>query len=145
MTNKTSPIPRGIVGYYGMLQLAHLAALIRASAIYLQSGSLPFPASPPSGGWSPQVVPFLLGLGAVDVLAILLGIYFAARTLVGGRDVRQLGLLSLTIAFPSALVFAVGTITAGAWAAYPLEYGLMVVLFTPLLPLYVTLLNPGQQ
>lgn len=124
-----------------MLQSTHLAALARASVIFLQTGSLPFPASPPAGGWSPQVMPFLFGLGAVDVLAILLGITFAALTLVGSRDVGRLGLLSLTIAISSAVVFAIGTISAAAWSAHPYEYGLMVALFAPLLPLYLSLLN----
>jgi len=145
MRQKDVQFPQTLIGYYGVLQVSHLAALARASVIYVRSGSLPFPASPPTTGWSQQVMPFLLGLGAVDVVAILLGITFAIRTLVWSRFERRLGLLSLTVAFSSAAVFAVGTIPAGAWAAHPIEYGLMVVLFIPLLPLYFTLLIDGRE
>lgn len=143
MQMKSFNFLRTIIGYYGVLQLTHLGALARASMIYLQTDTLPFPASPPAGGWSLQVLPFLFGLGAVDVVAILLGITFAARMLIWDRDARSLGLLSLTVAFSSAVVFAVGTILTGAWAAHPFEYGLMVVLFAPLLPLYQNLLTTG--
>lgn len=144
MQMKSSTLLRANTAYYGVLQLTHLGVLVRAGMIYLQTGTLPFPASPPTGGWSSQVLPFLFGLGGVDVAAILLGISFAARMLIWDREARNLGLLSLTVAFSSAVVFAVGTILTGAWAAQPIEYGLMVVLFAPLLPLFASLLDAGR-
>jgi len=62
--------------YYGLLQSAHLITLLLAGLILLQTGEIPFPAPAPPGGWSSQAIPFLVGMGFVDVIAICLAFYF---------------------------------------------------------------------
>ncbi len=101
----------------------------------------PFPILPPPGGWADGVIPFMLGLGATDVIGILLGITFACQVLFKHRLNRQLGVISLTIFITGAIVFAVGTLPSGAWAAHPVAYGAMAILFLPALGLYTWLLR----
>jgi hypothetical protein len=130
-----------LVGYYGLLQLSHLGFLGRALVMYIMSGVLPFPASPPNQGWSQQVVPFFFGMGAVDALAAGLGISFAVLFIFKRKIKIRLGLISLVIALTSALVFMAGTLASGAWEAHPGEYLSMVVAFFPLPYLLICLLR----
>lgn len=123
------------LGYYGILQSAHLLSLVRAGYLYLTWGSMPFPAPPPDPGWQAQVVPFLLAMGAVDGAAALIGLLTAFQYFVRGNLLLKPLLVSLLIAVTSAGIFAVGTIFSGAWAAHPLQYLLLGVLFSPLFPL----------
>lgn len=136
---------RYLTAYYGVLQLSHLVILGRTLVIYLQTDILPFPASPPAQGWSPQVIPFFFGMGAVDAVAAVMGISFAGLFLFMDRIRVTLGLVSLIIAMTSALIFAVGTIANGAWSAHTGEYLSMVVVFLPLIPLLFSLLRSISQ
>lgn len=83
---------------------------------------------------------FLYGLAGVDLVAIIMGIFFAGRWLVRGQFNPLLGILSLTIAIPSAIIFAAGTATSGAWQVHPFAYWVMVVLFIPAGILHLLLL-----
>jgi len=128
-----------LILYYGILQSVHLLALLRAGYLFSRLNRMPFPAPPPPGGWAPQTVPFLIGMGLVDAVAIILALIFAYMWLSRRQLLARLGLISLTIAGASAAIFAIGTFAGGAWAAHPLAYGVMVILFAPLLPLFVLL------
>ncbi len=83
---------------------------------------------------------FFYGLGATDVIGILLGILFAFRAVIKNNFNPSYGLLSLTIFITGAAVFGAGTIPSGAWAAHPVAYGVMVVLFLPTGLLFTKLL-----
>ena len=136
-------IPKGakiLIGYYGLLQTLHLLVLIRAGTILLFEDGYPFPILPPPGGWDPQTMPFLIGLGVTDSIGILLGILFAVQLFAKRRFNRRIGVISLTIFITGAIVFAIGTIANAAWAAHPLAYGGMAVLFLPTPILYFWLL-----
>jgi hypothetical protein len=139
LSNK--PIARTLIAYYGILQGLHLGVLVRAGVILLLQGRFPFPILPPPGGWDPQIIPFMLGLGMTDLAGILLGLFFVYRALIKGAFYRRLGVISLTIFITGAVVFAAGTFPSGAWAAHPIAYGLMAVLFLPAVILYIWLLR----
>ncbi len=128
------------LGYYGLLQISHLVFLVRAGIIYGTGGEIPFPAPPPPGGWTSEVIPFLLAMGALDGIAAFLGIYTAYFSVFRDKLLSKPLLVSLVMALTSAGVFAVGTIASGAWAAHPLAYGLLIVFFSPLFPLAYRLL-----
>ncbi len=132
---------RLLIAYYGLLQSAHGIALLRAGVILLRGGEMPFPAPPPVGGWSPQTLPFLLGMGVMDGLNILLALAFSAAYLWGGHLRERLGIVTLTVACASALSFAIATGLTGAWLAHPLAYGLMGVLFVPVAWLFAVLVR----
>lgn len=134
-------LKRYLSAYYGILQITHLMVLGRASVIYVQTNVLPFPASPPPQGWSPQVIPFLFGLGVVDAIAAGLGVFWAASILLTHKmDEALWGQISLSVAISSALVFAVGTITTGAWLNHPREYFGMAVAFMPVAFLFYAII-----
>jgi hypothetical protein len=118
--------------YYGLLQTVHLSLLAWGGYIIFRTGRMIFLALPPLEGWSPQVVPFLMGLGIADAFAAGLGIYFAFQAVMNESWRLDLAMVSITIAVTSALVFLVGTLATGAWSHNLVEYLSMVVLFSPI-------------
>jgi hypothetical protein len=120
-----------LVFYYGTLQSLHLVILIRAGLLILSTSISPFPILPPPNGWQDQVWPFMFALAGMDVLGILLAIIFAYYVFFKGKVLTLIGILSLTIFISGAIVFAAGTICAGAWQSHPLTYGVMAILFLP--------------
>ena len=141
MENKNLTLMHYLIGYYGLLQTAHLVTLAIAGILILQGDPAPFPILPPPGGWTEQTMAFLYGLAGTDVIGILLGIVFAYRAAVKKQFNPRLGILSLTIFITGALVFGAGTFPSGAWSAHPLAYWIMVALFLPSVVLYFLLLS----
>lgn len=127
---------RYLAGYYGVLQSLHLISLARAGWLLLQTGELPFPAPPPPGGWPQTSLPFLLGMGIADLFAIFLGLLFAYQLLFRRIVQAKLGLISLTAAISSGIVYLVGSLPSGAWEAHLWAYLAVLLLFSPVLPLY---------
>jgi len=109
--------------------------------ILLQTGEMPFPAPSPPGGWSHQAIPFLVGMGVVDTVSIILALGFVYQAIFRKNSQPLIGIISMTIAMTSAVLFAVGTFPNGAWSSHPLAYGLMLILFAPVIPLYFLLLQ----
>jgi len=132
---------RYLIGFYGFLQTMHLFFLGRAGYILLKTGNVPFPASPPPGGWDPVVIPFLMGMAAADVFAAGIGIYFAYSFYINDKFKPLAGLISLTIALSSAIVYLIGTLPAGAWGYNPISYLIVILAFSPIVPLYVLLVR----
>ena len=132
---------RFLTGYYGLLQTFHLLLLTRAGWFLIQNRELPFPAPPPPGGWSLTALPFLMGMGVVDGFAIILGLLFAYHYFQKQIVKTILGLISLTAGLSSGVVYLVGTLPSGAWRAHPLAYLAVVILFSPLVPLFASLVK----
>jgi len=132
---------RYLAGYYGFLQTMHIFFLGRAGLILMKTGRVPFPASPPPGGWDPAVLPFLMGMAAADVVAACLGIIFSYSFLIKKSFKPLVGIISLTIALSSAVVYLVGTLPAGAWSHNPISYLIVVLAFSPIIPLYFLLVR----
>jgi hypothetical protein len=130
---------RILIGYYGLLQFIHFITLVRAGILILIGDPSPFPILPPPSGWNVQTMPFLFGLAGMDIVGILLGIFFSYQMVVKKVLKTNLGKLSLTIFITGAIVFGFGTILNGAWAAHPIAYGIMLVLFLPALLLFFQL------
>ena len=127
--------------YYSILQICHLTLLTRATFMYLFRGHIPFPALPPVGGWAIETIPFLLGMGAVDAMAAGLALYGGWILIARGEFLVKLWVISLNIALVSAIIFCFGTIPSGAWEANPLGYGVLAIMFAPLLVYYVCLIR----
>lgn len=134
-----------LAGYYAILQASHLVFLVRAGLILQQTGRVPFPASPPSGGWHPSVIPFLMGMASADALAAILGVYFSYSFLVKGLLKPLTGIISLSIALSSAVVYLFGTLPAGAWGQNPVSYLIVLLAFSPILPFYYLLVRHTNQ
>jgi hypothetical protein len=132
---------RYLVGFYGFLQTMHLFFLGRAGYILLKTGNVPFPAAPPPGGWDTVVIPFLMGMAAADVVAAGMGIYFAYSLFSNDKFKPLTGVISLTIALSSAIVYLIGTLPAGSWVHNPISYLIVILAFSPIVPLYVLLVR----
>lgn len=143
MVKKTEP-SKGLIIYYGILQSAHLVALIRAGILMLSGNAAPFPILQPTSGWGEQSMAFMFGLAGMDVVGIFLGIIFSFNTLVKLKFRPLLGIISLTIFISGAIIFGVGTFASSAWFIHPLSYWIMAALFSPSPILYYQLLmlNP---
>ena len=141
MQKRTPRILRLLIPYYGLLQALHLGALAWAGLLILRGKPAPFPIPPPPGGWTNQVMAFLYGLAFTDIIGIVLGILFTAQFVFEDKFNTRLGTLSLTIFITGAIVFAAGTFPSGAWAAHPVAYGVLIVLFAPCVILYCHLLK----
>jgi hypothetical protein len=128
---------RWLAGYYGVLQSLHLLSLARAGWLVLRGGDIPFPAPPPPGGWPSTSLPFLLGMGMVDVFAITLGLVFVYKLFYKNEIAGLLGVVSLTIALSSGVVYLVGTIPSGAWQANWVGYLAILLLFGPVVPFFI--------
>ncbi len=127
--------------YYGILQSLHLLFLARAGFILVNTGAIPFPAPPPEVGWSNQVIPFFLAMGGLDAAAALLGIFSVIILVRKNQFDSRPWILSLGIALTSALIFAVGTFASGAWMDHPIAYGILIVFFSPIFPLFIMILK----
>ena len=136
---------RYLTGYYGFLQTMHMFFLGRAGLILMQTGRVTFPASPPPGGWDPGVLPFMMGMAAADVVAACLGVFFSYSLLIKKNFKPLVGTISLTIALSSAVVYLVGTLPAGAWVHNPVSYLIVVLAFSPIIPLYFLLVRAQRQ
>ena len=128
-----------LAGYYGILQVSHLTLISRAGWILVSTGKMIFPALPPADGWSPQVLPFLVGMGVLDAIAAGLGIYCVFSLFTRKHVDIRYWMTSLGIALTSAMIFTIGTINSGSWQEHPTAYGLLGVFFFPLFPLFINL------
>ena len=145
MNNPQPPAAvRFLTGYYGILQSIHLVLLARAGWFLLHGRAIPFPAPPPPGGWSGSALPFLLGMGLVDLFAIGLGLVFVYNFFLQDRLLIKLGLISLTTALSSGMIYLIGTIPSGAWQANPVAYLMVVMFFGPIVPFYFLVLRENQ-
>lgn len=138
--NKLDKAIKILAGYYGVLQSLHALSLARAGWLLLKTGRLPFPAPPPTGGWPASSLPFLLGMGMVDLFAISLALVFVVQLYRKGEIIHVVGIISLTIALSSGVVYLVGTLPSGAWQANLLAYLVVLLVFSPLIPLFAALL-----
>lgn len=128
-----------LIFYYGLIQFAHLIALIISAWQYHAQGTLSMLAPPPSGGWSQQATFFLIGLGAADALVALISVAFTVGYTFKISGTISLGRICLTASLFSALIFTLGTLPTGAWGENPLPYISMVILFTPVIALFFLL------
>lgn len=126
-----------LIAWFGFVQSLHLLALVRALIIYTKTAQLPFPALPPSQGWSPQAEHFLVGNGIIDAVNIILSLIFVYGYCKSKPWALKTGLISLTVLLYSALIFGYATINAGAWSAHPFAYCTMALLYTPIFLLTV--------
>lgn len=70
-------------------------------------------------------------MGAIDLVAAAVAIAFAVASVRGRESWPVLGAVAPTIANYSALLFAVPTRVAGAWAARPVAYWGLYASFVP--------------
>jgi len=125
-----------LILWYGLLQAAHIVVLLVGGYHYIQTGFVGFPAPGPPEGWSTQAVPFLIGMASFDLLIAIASLVFVYRFFVRKELIKRLGIVVLTSASVSALLFGIGTLPSGAWRTHPATYFSMTVLFIPVFILW---------
>lgn len=125
-----------LVYWHGSIQVLHFGALIHATFIYWTQHIIVFPAPPPPQGWSEQSMLFLLALGITDSLLIILSLIFVFGFQTQKNWYPSIGFCASGGSIITALVFALGTIPAGAWQAHPFSYALITLLFLPFVLLF---------
>jgi hypothetical protein len=137
MNNQRTTFTKVLVAYSGLIQFAHILAIVRSYLLLRQSGEITFLAQPPSGGWSAQAEYFLMGLGAIDFVNALLVFLFVYGYFSRAHYWYWLGTITLTVSTVSALVYGYGTIASGAWEGNLVEYLILVLVFIPVAILFI--------
>ncbi len=134
----------GAVVWYGLYQLIHVFVNVRGLWLLTQERAIDFPAPPPPGGWSDQVLHFFTGMATVDLVNALLTLLFVYGYVRGRRWYRWLGTVTLTVSVYAALVFDYATWASGAWTSANLpSYLLLNVAFLPIVALFVWVARQG--
>jgi len=105
---------KSLVGWYGLYQLIHIGVNVRG-LLQLARGGIDFPALPPPGGWTAQVIHFMTGVASLDLLNAFLTLVFVVGYFRRARWRWWLGTLTLTISMYAALLFDYATLASGAW------------------------------
>ena len=132
---------RLLTGYYGFLQAVHLLILAYGLIVYIQSGTIGFPAPPPEVGWTGQAEAFLLGNGALDSIIGVAAILFVIGFFRQREWSQALGLVCLTASLCSGGFFVIGTLASGAWRVHPANYAGLVLVFTPVVMLFLMMIQ----
>jgi hypothetical protein len=137
---------RFLVLSFGLYQACHILFNIRAGIIFTHSGLVGFPALPPAGGWSPDMLNVYIDMALMDTLNALLSLLF-----VWGYFRRQpwciwLGTITVTLSFYAAILFNFTACQAGAWAGVNLWVYLFInITYLPVVILWILLLLQGYQ
>jgi hypothetical protein len=132
MKKPDSTFGKALVAYFGLIQTAHIVAILRAAWLLRTPGPFPFPAPPPVGGWTDQTLQFMMAMGAIDLVNALASLVFVWGFFKRTPWRLHLGIINLTVATYSALQFAYGTILSGAWGEHPIAYFSMVLVYIPI-------------
>ena len=134
MLEKTR-VERLLVNYYGVLQSLHLVALAVSGFWLLRAGDLGALALPPQGGWTEQAMHLLIATGLFDGLVAIGAVYFALHYRMDDPRSDVLGSATITGSLYSAAIYIYGTLRSGAVAEHPVIYGLVGLVFAPIIPL----------
>src|SRR6185369_8848405 len=96
-TDPDGRIANLLVGYYALYQFVHIFVNVRGLHILMTGGVLDFPAPPPPGGWSPDVVHIGIAIGFADLAGAVIALIFAYGYSCGAPWRIWLGTVALTI------------------------------------------------
>jgi heme A synthase len=137
MLQPRSRLEKLLVNYYGLLQISHITGLVISGVWWFTTGNLGVLALPPRGGWDDQTIHFLLATGMFDFVVAIGAIVFVYQYRSEEKTSDLLGGASLTGSLYSAVIYAYGTLRSGAWGSHPLTYGLIAIVFTPMVILAI--------
>ena len=112
---KKDRVTQFLVVCFGLYQLGHLLSNIRAAFIFASSGAVAFPAVPPPGGWSADMVHVFMDMASMDTLNALASLVFVWAYFRGKPWHLWLGTITITLSFYAAILFNLSAYQAGAW------------------------------
>lgn len=127
---------RLLVIWYALYQAAHV--VVNALALTnFAGGRSAFPALPPPGGWSPQVVHFFTAMASLDAVNALLSLLFAYAYFRRRPWRGWLGTVVLTVSLYAGILFDYATLASGAWSPNLAGYLFINITFLPVVILAV--------
>jgi hypothetical protein len=132
MKNPYNRFAKTLIVYFGILEIAHLTALVWAGIIFIRTGLIGFPAPAPIGGWTTQAQYFLLANGIIDLINTFIAFVFVITYFRGKSWCWWLGVICMALSTYSAVLYIIGTGTAGAWQAQPIGYLIVSIVFVPM-------------
>lgn len=129
-----SRLAKGLIVWYGLYQTGHF---IFNGSYLIKQGDIPF-ASPPDG-WSAQLIGFFNAMAMADLINAALSLGFVYGYFRRKQWWFWLGTLTLTVSIYAAVIFTVGTISAGAWRNHVYEYLVFYIPFIPVIVLFILL------
>lgn len=107
-------IAKLLVAYYALYQAVHIGVNVRGLHILLSGGVLDFPAPPPAGGWSPDVVHIGVAIGFADLFGAVVALVFAYGYFRGAAWRFWAGTVALTISLYAHAIYTYWPLASGA-------------------------------
>ena len=125
-TKPYEPLATGLITWYALYQSIHVLVNTRGLWILISGRALDFPAPPPNGGWSADVVHLMVAIGVLDLVNAV-----AALVFVWGYFTKKdwhfwLGTLTTTVSVYAFGLYIYWTFASGAWTADNLPIYLVV-------------------
>jgi hypothetical protein len=134
---KDNLLTRLLVIAFGLYQLGHILSNIRCALLYLDTGTIAFPALPPPGGWSQDMVHVFVDMASMDTLNAIASLVFVWAYFRHKPWRLWLGTITLTLSVYAAILFNLSAYQAGAWVGDNLwSYVFINVTYLPVLVLY---------
>lgn len=127
---------RLLIIWYALYQATHFVVNALALAGFARGHSA-FPALPPPGGWSPQVVHFFTAMASLDAVNALLTLLFAYAYFRRRPWRGWLGTVVLTVSLYAGILFDYATLASGAWSPNLAGYLFINITFLPVVILAV--------
>ena len=141
---KDNPANRFLVLSFGLYQLCHILFNIRAGVILARSGVVSFPALPPPGGWSPDMLYVYTDMAIMDTLNALASLIFVWGFFQHKSWHIWLGTITVTLSLYAAILFNLTAFQAGAWAGDNLGAYLFInITYLPVFVLWVIVMVQG--
>jgi hypothetical protein len=141
---KDNLFTRLLVAAFGLYQLGHIISNIRGAFLYFNSGTISFPALPPPGGWSQDMVQIFVDMASMDTLNAVASLVFVWAYFQHKPWRLWLGTITLTLSMYAAILFNLSAYQAGAWVGDNLwSYIFINVTYLPVLVLYGLVLSWG--
>lgn len=113
---KDNRLTRFLVIAFGLYQLGHLLSNIRGAFLFFNGGQIGFPALPPPGGWSGDMVNVFSDMAIMDSLNAIASLIFVWAYFKKKPWRLWLGTVTLTLSVYAAILFNLSAYQAGAWA-----------------------------
>jgi len=134
---KDNRLTRVLVIAFGLYQLGHLLSNIRGAFLFFDGGQIGFPALPPLGGWSGDMVNVFSDMAIMDSLNAAASLVFVWAYFKKKPWRLWLGTVTLTLSVYAAILFNLSAYQAGAWAGGNLwPYIFINLTYLPVLALW---------
>ena len=112
---KKDRLTQFLVVCFALYQLGHLLSNIRAAFVWFSAGEVAFPAVPPPGGWSVDMVHVFMDMATMDSINAVVSLVFVWAFFRGKSWALWLGTITTTLSFYAAILFNLSAYQAGAW------------------------------